>query len=97
MTAINQYGTRVSAFLREVVLRRAAVITAVTAVTHLIVVYGLLSSTAGPVIVDRVGQTIDALGIVLALFAIRAGVTPADPKLAPASSDGKPLMVSELP
>lgn len=87
-------AARVGWFARQVVLRRAAIVAAVAAVVHLIIVYGLLPDTAGPLVVDRVGQTIDALAVVIALFAVRAGVTPADIRLAPTTTEGKRLIVA---
>lgn len=94
MSVINQYGGRVSAFARAVVLKRAAIVFAAGVGAHLLVVYGILPDTAGPVVVDRVGQTIDFIAAVIGVFVIQAGVTPADPALAPRSADGRALVVT---
>lgn len=77
---------------RQVVLQRAAVVAAVTAVVHVVVVFGFLHSGQGDAAVNWTGRVIDLLGMILGLAAIRAGVTPADPAKAPRSSNGRPLV-----
>jgi hypothetical protein len=88
----NTRPNTVPAWARQIVLQRAAIVGALTAALHALVVFGLLSDTAGVGAVNWTGRIIDALGIVIGLAAIHVGVTPADPKLAPRASDGRPLV-----
>ena len=76
------------------VLKRAAVVAAVGLLSHLAVVYGLLPDGAGDLVVERVGMTLDALAVIVGLFYVQAGTTPADPSLAPRSSDGQAYVVT---
>lgn len=69
---------------REVVLLRGSIVGAATALIHALVVAGVIPVGAE----TAVSGIVDAVGLVIALIAVRAGVTPVD---APKDAAGKEL------
>lgn len=84
----------VSRWAREVVAQRALIVTAGTALVHAAVVIWALPPTLDATAPVVVGSAIDLVGVLAAVLWARAGVTPADPALAPKSADGEAFAVT---
>jgi hypothetical protein len=82
----------VSRFAREVVAKRALILIAVAAVCHLLVQTGVLPTGISEQAEGWTISIIDGIAAVGAIFWIRGGVTPANPKYAPTSNAGVPLV-----
>lgn len=82
---------------REVVARRALVVTAVTALVHVAVVLWALPPTLEAQAPVAVGSVIDLLGVLALVLWSRQGVTPADPSLGPTAATGQPLTIDHGP
>jgi hypothetical protein len=82
----------VSRWAREIVARRLLIAAAVAAVAHLLVGTGLVPDGISEQAELWTVSVIDAVALVGAIFWVRTGTTPADPALAPTSSNGEPLV-----
>jgi hypothetical protein len=82
----------VSRFAREVVARRALILLAVAAVLHVGVASGWLPGDISEGAEATVAGIIDGIAAIGAIFWVRSGTTPADPALAPVSSNGVALV-----
>lgn len=85
---------KVGGWAREVVARRALILIAVAAVAHVLVLTGAVPEGISEQAEAWATSILDALAAVVGVFWIRSGTTPADPALAPRSSNGLPLVES---
>lgn len=92
MTARRVRPADVSRWAREIVAKRALILLAVAAVGHIGVTAGWLPGDISESAETTVAGIIDGIAAVGAIFWIRTGTTPADPALAPTSSNGVPLV-----
>lgn len=86
----------VSRWGRMIVAKRALVLIGVAGFCHLLVLTGLLPDSVGEQAQVVTVSAIDAIAAVGGIFWIQSGTTPADPKLQPTSTNGKPLVEAPL-
>jgi len=84
----------VSRWAREIVAKRALIVGVVTVALGAAVSYGWLNAAQEANAAKAVDLALTVLGLLVAAFWARQGVTPADPDLVPKSADGQ-LLVPE--
>lgn len=82
----------VSRWAREIVAKRALILLGVAGVLHVVVLTGAVPTGFSEQAEAWTASVIDAIAAIGAVFWIRTGTTPADPKLAPTSTNGVPLV-----
>jgi len=82
----------VGRWAREIVAKRALIVGIATLLLGAAVSYGWLDDAQQAGIAKGVDLALTVLGLVVAAFWARSGVTPADPALAPKAADGRPLV-----
>lgn len=89
MTATTNEFEKVGAFAREVVAKRVAIVTVVTVLLHLAIVYHIITPDLSVHVTNYITEALDALAVIVATVYARAGVTPKD---SPQNDAGVPLV-----
>jgi len=84
----------VGRWAREIVAKRALIVGVATLLLGAAVSYGWLTGAQQAGIAKGIDLALTVLGLAVAAYWARSGVTPADPALAPKTTDGR-LLVPE--
>lgn len=84
----------VSAWAREIVLKRVVITTIAASILSFLVSQGIIPDNIAANVDSAIGIGFTLLVAVVGALSARAAVTPADPALAPVSKAGEPLTVA---
>ena len=82
----------VGRWAREIVAKRALIVGLATVLLGAAVSYGWLTGAQQAGIAKGIDLALTVLGLAVAAYWARSGVTPADPALGPTASDGRALV-----